>query len=470
MKLSLRSLLAPSLALSLCFSAPLASAQSEEDVRNWQMFAHFVNVARPAQAKPFGERLLEMSNADFLAAIEADRLHPFEEVAEWGVDGDLKPIWEAIQDKRQAALTERSRDADQIRADIKALGKGRTAEYLAINRLKTTGQFATPYFLEVLKDDSQSKLHPRVINAMVEVGSELTYPLSIALPNLDPTTQVMVCSVIGEIGYPEALPYLKHMSDTATNTRVKSACLAAFNKVVEASGVDASGSAADLFIRVGLAKYNAGTDNSEILGMDLANKKGIVWRYNKSAGLVPIPVEQVIYADSLAMQNAESALKLDPEMASAVTLHLASNLRRENRLDGAPDPGYTLPHPAGFYLLVSGAPQQKAVLNQGLIDGDTALALDAITAMANTVGDNVLLGSEEALPVEVHNPPKQVKTTVNIIWKGRRLMTPLGGGVQIIPTKALDSGVLQRDEDGKVAAQRDAIKVDSLPAGQWWWD
>jgi len=81
-----------------------------------------------------------------------------------------------------------------------------------------------------------------------------------------------------------------------------------------------------------------------------------------------------------------------------------------------------------------------------------------------------LLGSEEALPVEVHNPPKQVKTTVNIIWKGRRLMTPLGGGVQIIPTKALDSGVLQRDEDGKVAAQRDAIKVDSLPAGQWWWD
>lgn len=447
MKLSLRPLLAPSLALSLCLTAPQTHAQDNEDVQNWRMFAHFVNVARPAQAKPFGERLLELSNADFLAAIEADRIHKFNQVGEIGIPESIEPLWNKLQDKYQQALTERSRDVEQIREDIKALGKGRTAEYLAIQRLKNTGQFATPYFLDVLQDSSQSRLHPRVVNAMIEVGAELTYPLSVALPYLDPATQVLVCSVLGEIGYPEALPYLKLMLENDPNVRVAGAANAAFTKIAETSGFVATGSAADLFVRIGQAKYNAGTRGQELLGMDLGNNKGILWRYDASAGLLNIPVEQDIYADALAMQNAASALELSPEMADAVTLHLAANLRRENTLDGAQDPGYNLPNPASFYLLVAGASQQKTVLNIGLGDSDTGIALDAIQAMAKTVGDNVLLGSEDArTPVldALFFPDRRIRYTAAITLANAAPDQAFAGSGSVVPV--LGQAVRQSDQ------------------------
>ncbi|MFK7788485.1 MAG: HEAT repeat domain-containing protein [Phycisphaeraceae bacterium] len=363
------------------------------------MFAHFVNVARPEQAKSFGDQLLELDNAAFLKAIEDNRFYPVNKVGELGIPESLEGTWKAIEDKYQAALIERSRDAAQIRADIQALAGtdgGTRQEFRAIQRLKATGQFAAPYFLEVLQDASQKRLHARAINAMIEVGNELTYPLAVALPNLDPVTQEYVARVLGDIGYPEALPYLKLVTSSDAGSSVKAACLAAFSQIADSSGVDATGSAEELFVKIGQVKYNVGTQNGEILGMDLANQTGIVWNFRSDGGLIPVAVPQRVYADSLAMQNAGSALAIDPEMTEAVTLHLTANLRRENRMAGEADPGYQLPNPATFYLLVAGAPQQKAVLERGLGDNDPALALDGIEAMANTVGNNVLLGSEDS--------------------------------------------------------------------------
>lgn len=446
MKVSLRSLLAPSLALSLCFSAPQVSAQTDEQAQTWQMFAHFVNVARPEQARPFGERLLAMDNASFLAAIEADRLREFEEVGEIGIADSLKPLWQQIQDKRQEALTERSRDVDRIRADIMALGEGRTKEFLAIQRLKATGQFAAPYYLETLMDPDNRRLKPRVVNAMIEVGSELAYPLAVAMPGLPPATQVTIANVLGEIGYPEALPYLKQVTELETNTNVKAACQAAFSKIAESAGVDASGTAAELYIRVGEAKYSAGTRGDEILGMDLGNDQGIIWRFDQSAGLFAVPVAQSVYADSLAMQAAKFALELNSEMDEAVTLHLASNLRRENTLAGTPDPGYNLPNPASFYLLIAGADQQKAVLSRGLNDGDTELALDATKAMAQTVGNSVLLGSNDTrapvLDALVYGD-RRVRYTAAITLASAEPEESFSGSVSVVPV--LGQAVRQSD-------------------------
>ena len=62
-----------------------------------------------------------------------------------------------------------------------------------------------------------------------------------------------------------------------------------------------------------------------------------------------------------------------------------------------------------------------------------------------------------------------VESTVAAIWKGRRLMTPIGGGVQIEAVNALRSENLMADEIGQVAKQRDAAKLE-LAEGQWWWD
>ena len=80
-----------------------------------------------------------------------------------------------------------------------------------------------------------------------------------------------------------------------------------------------------------------------------------------------------------------------------------------------------------------------------------------------------LFGSEKAYPVERYNVPKTVETAVNAIWKGRRLMTPVGGGVTIHPALALQSDKLLPDERGKVDELRQKTKIE-LAKGQWWWD
>jgi len=81
-----------------------------------------------------------------------------------------------------------------------------------------------------------------------------------------------------------------------------------------------------------------------------------------------------------------------------------------------------------------------------------------------------LFGSESAYPVQTLTAPQQVETAVASVWKGNHLMTPIGGGVEIRPTKALARDNAQSDSEGKVAAQRDKIDLKGLAKDQWWWD
>jgi hypothetical protein len=77
---------------------------------------------------------------------------------------------------------------------------------------------------------------------------------------------------------------------------------------------------------------------------------------------------------------------------------------------------------------------------------------------------------EQAYAVETLNVPKQVETAVASVWKGNRLMTPVGGGVRIQPRKALDPANLTTDTGGRLVKVKTEIDMKDLAPGQWWWD
>lgn len=81
-----------------------------------------------------------------------------------------------------------------------------------------------------------------------------------------------------------------------------------------------------------------------------------------------------------------------------------------------------------------------------------------------------VFASERMYPVETYNPPQQVASAVNSIWKGRTLMTPIGGGVQMRPTEAIDPTNLLDDEQRAVEQARTAIDLSGLAPNEWWWD
>ncbi len=82
---------------------------------------------------------------------------------------------------------------------------------------------------------------------------------------------------------------------------------------------------------------------------------------------------------------------------------------------------------------------------------------------------DVLL-DEGQYPIETYEAPKTVETACVAHWKGNRLMTPVGGGVHIEPTSALQTSHLLKDDEGTVKAAHGEIKLEGLDKGQWWWD
>jgi hypothetical protein len=78
-----------------------------------------------------------------------------------------------------------------------------------------------------------------------------------------------------------------------------------------------------------------------------------------------------------------------------------------------------------------------------------------------------LLGDEKSFAVETYNPPRQVAPAINVVARGNRVMTPIGGGVSIDAAQALSDG--KPDESGKLDKARQETKVN-LAKGQWWWD
>jgi hypothetical protein len=78
--------------------------------------------------------------------------------------------------------------------------------------------------------------------------------------------------------------------------------------------------------------------------------------------------------------------------------------------------------------------------------------------------------SEAKYAVETLNPPQQVESAVNSLWKGNTLVTPIGGGVEMRPTEAIDPTNLLEDDDSKVQEARAKTDLSTLAPDQWWWD
>jgi hypothetical protein len=82
--------------------------------------------------------------------------------------------------------------------------------------------------------------------------------------------------------------------------------------------------------------------------------------------------------------------------------------------------------------------------------------------------DQGVLGSEDKLAVETLPAPRQVETAINAVMKGTRLVTPIGGGVDIQAKMSLKN--VRGDEDGKISKAYDAQNLKAIPNNQWWWD
>jgi hypothetical protein len=77
-------------------------------------------------------------------------------------------------------------------------------------------------------------------------------------------------------------------------------------------------------------------------------------------------------------------------------------------------------------------------------------------------------GDEAAFKVRGKATPAKAPCVAVSLWKGNRLFTPAGGGVDIQAEKALNSELVKPDRDGQLASTRERLRT--MPAERWWWD
>lgn len=424
------------------------AAATDELVSLYDNYIHFALIYRPELANDYAQKLLDsVSSPDQLVSVvesSRDYGNPFDDRIRRILTGNAKlrevstKFYDTLTQGRQGRAEEQAR----IAANIDRLTKGPRAYSLAVNELKSAGQYAAPAMLEALSDADQSSMHSLIMRAMADIGRPMVDPLSVALPHLDPATQARVAQVLATIGYPEALPYLKLVAeDEQTSPGAKAAAQRAFERIAVRANVPREATAADLFTAVAESQYTAGTEGRDLPTYDLQRKVGIVWSSLPNGLLVVRPVPGEVYLDAMTMRSAGEGLRLDPSRDRALTLWLAANLRRENNLpEGATDPTYsTQMKPASYYLLGAGPDQQNLVLARALQDRDAGVALDAIAALRDTAGMTQLLQDPrqaEPLLRAMSFADARVRHDAAAALAAAMPQTAFSGSFRVVPTLA----------------------------------
>lgn len=404
-------------------------------------FLHYSLVNNAELAKANAQAILNANAqpADLLAAFEqaANGRNPREIMLRNEKREDLREVSAQLLDKLEEGYRAVSRDPQRIRAEVARLTEGPRAYNNARDRLVAAGAYGAPIFLETLQDGSKKQAHPFVLRIMTEIGRPLLPPLLEALKTKDNALKLALVEVIGQIGYPQALPELRLLqADNSTDAEVKRAVDQAINRIDRTGGA-AKSSPAELFLAAGRNYY---VQKASYQPASTEEKINPIWNFDNGLNnVVPIDVPTPIWNSVMAMRCAESALKLESNNSGAISLWLAASLRKEINLpQGATDPTRQGGKPdAAFYALAAGPVYVNPVLGQALADRDTALALKAIDALEKTGGiQGLISGNDAPLIRALNDSERAVRLRAAFALARANPATQFPASFRVVPTLA----------------------------------
>ena len=425
----------------------------------WEDFIHYTRIAQLQLAVSSGQALMQagLASDQWLQIVEnSPYAQDYDRTLRRAqrMEGEIAQVAQQVAQRVEQARIDLAREGGRIRNSIGKLDDGLRARMNAEQRLQAAGQYAAPHLLEVLTSTSPEAqaVRPYAIDAMVRVGRPLVSPFCQALNELPPVPKQQVAEVLGRIGYPIALPYLKaelERGDLAPAAR--GAIRTAFDQIVRNSPVSRSASAATLFLQLSEDYYA----QREVLIPEPEAQANLMWQYESGVGLTFLEIPTPIYYEAQAMRACRRSLQLNPNMTASLSLWLASNFRRENNLpQGAEDPSYTprmrSPH---FYATLAGARHLQPVLQRAIDANDSALALDAIRALTSTSSARSLLntGSDfQPLITAMNYPDRRVRFEAAFAIAQARPNESFSGDRRVVPVLA---------EALRVGGQRYAVAI-----------
>jgi hypothetical protein len=373
-------------------AAQAGEAQPDPELKQAiENFWHYGKIARYDMAAAEAAKII--GKKDQSVAI----LNGFEKTAEQRKDNLDQWLlrWQGTQPLKEissqiiAILNEgrrtRRANPEAVRRNVERLSGGARANMLAMRELRDSGELAVPIMIDFLRDPNKAQHHDAVRNGLRDLGRLALNPLVAATETKDQQLLIPVITVLGDIGYNAAAPYLARlMNDQNSAAAVRNASAQALQNLQ----VDPrTANATQLFYDLGEKFYY---DNADITADKRdPNNPANVWFWDEQRGLYRRMVPQSIFNEIMAMRASEYSLKLGQASGGdALSLWLASNYKREAELpDGATDATRAENQPsAHFYGVDSGAAYLNNALARALRDRNSQVALRVIKSLQDIIG------------------------------------------------------------------------------------
>jgi len=368
--------------------------QSPEE--SWNDFLHYTAIGRFDLAAGFARKLIE-SNPEPVLLLELSESNP----SGYGIllrmyssNKELKEVSGQILDIIEQGRFVRRTDAKIIMQEIKRLSSTIRGRLAAEQRLKNAGEYAIPYMLEALADESRKDEVANISGALGKIGRDAIRPLVSALQMDNAAVKAEVIRALGEIGYPQSLGYLKYVSENDQSEQLRGLAFEAMDKI------DPSSSklpASELLFGLAEEYYYHAESLAPAADYDFAN----IWFWEQEGrSLVRQEVDKAYFNELMAMRTCEWALKADANLGKAIALWLAAFFKAES--SGLAQPAYFgAGHPdAMTYATTAGAEYLHQALERALNENNAYVALGVVEALAANAGEKSLLvrvGTEQPL-------------------------------------------------------------------------
>ncbi len=377
---------------------PMAGQQTSNKLINQaDLFMHYSLIGNQTLAHDFGATVLQANPTPVqtLRAFEkaANGRHIMEIILSDEQNPKLKKVAAKLGSLINQGYIALARDPYRIKQAIMAMGKSPQAYVISRTRLRAAGEFAGPFFFHYLNSTSLNSLKPYIIQMMSDIGKPLVNPLVQELQVASVPQKVQIIQVLGNIGYPQAMPYLKQiLSSPSSSGPLKQAARAALAKI-DPTGQFAKMSPAQLYMWLAWSYFH---NEPSVAANQPEEATNPVWYFDKNTqNVTGVNVPTPIWKDIQTMRCCEAALELAPGNAQAISLWITANLRREVDLPvGQTDPTRKADAPnAAYYAVAAGPSYLNPALIYALKEENSPLILKVISALEKTGGVKGLVGS-----------------------------------------------------------------------------
>jgi hypothetical protein len=213
----------PTIFAVILFALSAVFAQTLE--QNWNDFLHFTDIGRFDLAKGYAQAILD-SNPDPVQLFALSESNP----AGYAL---LLRVIDTAPDPKQVELSKKvlgiidqgrfSRRADPkiIIAEIKRLSTTARGWRTGVKRLQNAGEYAIPYMLDAITDPARKEERPNIVKALPHIGKDAIRPLVAALQTNNIALKTEIIKALGEISYPQSMPYLKYIIENDNSPELR---------------------------------------------------------------------------------------------------------------------------------------------------------------------------------------------------------------------------------------------------------